>query len=193
MTRMAIWTVTVTINQDGLGVFAADVAPYSVGPVEDGDTIDWDITEPVGFPRDAEVFLQFFKLNGAGKKIPDTGCLKGGNNGKHKGKGNGHRKKVINGKVEAAPKSGMKTHSYLVAYTATMGGGILVDPEIVVDGGVKKKAAKTSAAQSSRRPVAPKKAKKAGKARKAAPVKKAKQRKPGKTAKRSTKRKAKKR
>jgi hypothetical protein len=132
---MAIWTVTVTINQDGLGVFKADVAPDPLGPVADGDTIDWNITEPAGFPQDAEVFLQFFKRNGAGKKIFDKGCLRGGNNGKHNGSSTGAKKKLIKGNVEAAPKSGKKSHWYLMAYTATMGSGTLVDPEIVVDGG----------------------------------------------------------
>ena len=97
-----------------------------------GKDLKWVVHEPVGFPADAVVFLQFYELINA-QKVYSSGCLVDGakNNGKqpgHKGGANDHR---VTGRVGSAAHG---SFLYEIRYSDSSGDHMLLDPEIIVEG-----------------------------------------------------------
>lgn len=178
--------ITVTIRGSA-GNFTADVDDHHKR-VERLERVKWKVhrPEPADFPANGVIFIKF-----TGKDP-----LFFGNKGRHNGSRNSNDHSV-SGTVDFSKNDG---YDYKIFYSDSSGDHLLLDPELVVDGGPfidkkdkKPKTRPARAAKKAKKAKAAKKAKKAKTAKKARPAKRATRAKKAKKAKRSTKRKAKKR
>ena len=120
--------ITITASTTGY-VASINDPSLKVRPAHD---IKWKVNEPVGFPADGVVFLQFYE-NLHGQKVNSSGCMVDGvkNNGKQKGEKNGANDHRVIGKVAFNAQGAFL---YEIRYSDSGGDYLLLDPEIIVEG-----------------------------------------------------------